>query len=522
MSRQKRVFLSAIPIFLALVMLLLLPACGGSTPTTAKKLVVAVKAPVENLEILSSGMQYPNILAVVTNVYEYYLGREPVAAGLGKVVPGLAESWSVSTDGKIMQFTLRKGVKFHSGDPLTTADVQFSFERAKKDAFIGGMYKSLDHLEMVDDYTFKVYFTTADVSFIPGLGYPVGSKKYYDRVGEAEFVKHPVGTGPYKYVDFKTGQYVELEAFADYWGGAPSVKQVRFVFAPEDSTRVAMLKTGEADMISQVPYPLVLDINKTKGLKTVGTAVGNRTVYMKFQNVNPKTPWYDIRVRQAYAIAINREAIVKDVEYGLVQSYPALGPGDIGYDSGLQHYEYNPKKAKELLVAAGYPNGLDLTLNFMNGEVYGLKETTEAVASYLNQAGFKVKLVAWDPPKWAEYNTKASNNPDMDYVSLGIAGIANVLDSTSGLINQYSTVTSFAGYFNKTVNDLAVQSRATVDDSARAEIIKKAWSLIRADYAYVPLFTATRLYGMKNNVDFIPSARGTGQEAILIRDVKVK
>jgi peptide/nickel transport system substrate-binding protein len=511
--------------FLIVVMMIGVIFCGACAKAAplqgASKITVVVKQPLKNTEILSSGMEYPNVLAVLTNVYEYYLGQETVFDSMGKVIPGLAESWSISPDGKTMQFTLRKGVKFQSSDPLTTADIQFSFDRAQKDAFIGGMYNSLDHLEVVDDYHFNIYFKTPDVTFIPYLGYPVESKAYHDRVGEAEFVAHPVGTGPYKIVDFKSGEYIDLEAFNDYWGGAPAIKQVRFRFVAEDSTRAAMLKTGEADMIAQVPYPMVSDINKTKGLKTLSTTAGNRTVYIKFQNVNPKTPWYDIKVRQAFALAINRDSIVKDIEYGLVQSYPALGPGDIGYDPQLQHYEFNPTKAKALLAEAGYPHGLDMTLNYMNGEIYGLKETTEAVAANLVVVGFRVKLVAWDPSKWAKYNVNASNNPDMDYVSLGIAGIARVLDSTAGLYNQYSAVTKYAGYFNKEVNDLALQSRATTDNNTRAEMIEKAWQIIRTDYAYIPLFTATRFYGTKNNLDFIPSVRGIGQEAVLIKDLKI-
>lgn len=110
----------------------------------------------------------------------------------------------------------------------------------------------------------------------------------------------------------------------------------------------------------------------------------------------------------------------------------------------------------------------------------------------------------------------------MDYISLGIAGIAGVADSTSGLFNQYSRVTPYAGYFNQTVNDLAVQVRATMDDNTRADLIKKAWQLIRADYAYVPLFTAARIYGMKDNLSYTPSSRGTGHEVVFIKDIKVK
>lgn len=507
-----------------MVALLMASACASSTPSTAaKKLVIATKQNGEAFELLSAGSQQPNIMNVIGNVYESLLAREPNATGLGKLVPGLAESWTVSPDGKMIEFNLRKGVKFQSGDPLTTADVKFSFDRLMLQPTSKSVYAQVDRIEVVNDYTFRVYFKAPDVTFIPGLGFPIASKTYFDRVGEAEFVKHPVSTGPYKIVDFKTGQYVDLEVFAGYWGGAPAIKQVRFVFTPDDSTRVSMLKTGEAEFITQVPYPLVSDLKNTKGLKTVFDSSGTRTEFIKFQNVNPKTPWYDIKVRQAIAISINREALVNDVMgSNLVKSYPGLGPGDIGYDPQLKHYEFNQSKAKSLLAEAGYPNGFDMDLNYTTGEITGTKETAEAVASYLSQVGIRAKLVQWEGPKWAEYNMKASGKPDMDFISMGYGSFVGQPDSTSGPFLHYTMGGPYTSYFNKPINDLILQARSTMDDNARGDLLKKVFQMIRADYAYIPLWTASRVYGMKSNIDFIPTSRGAAYEVILVKDIKIK
>jgi peptide/nickel transport system substrate-binding protein len=554
MIKGKRLWVSIFPVILSLILLLLISACTSSTTSTspsvsispaistsskaptsqaastssvasapAKRLVIGTKLAGESFEILISGSQGPNTINVLGNMYEFLLAREASKTEVGKIIPGLAETYTVSPDGKMIQFTLRKNVKFHNGDPLTAADVKFSMDRLVNQKIRAGFIPSFDfydHVEIVDDYNIRFYFSKPDSSFIPGLGIPVSSKAYYDRVGEEEFVKHPVGTGPYKITDFKTGQYVDLDAFEGYWGPAPAIKQVRFRFAPEDSTRVAMLKTGEADMITQVPYPMYSEINNTKGLKTLADSISNRTLFIKFQHVNPKTPWSDIKVRQAFAMAINLDAINKDLLYGLVKCYPVLGPGEVGYDPNLKNYEFNVTKAKALLAEAGYANGLDITYNYM-GDVYGVKESAEAVGSYLNQVGFRTKIVGWEPPKWAEYNAKASNNPEMDYISQGVGNIAGTTDSVQGLVANYTMGRIYSCYFNPEVDAMIWQAKATMDDNARAELIKKAYGIVRADYEYIPLFTSARIWGMKDNLDYTPTAL-MAYEELLVKNIKVK
>jgi peptide/nickel transport system substrate-binding protein len=491
----------------------------ATTSATTKPLVIAIKQLGENFDILSAGSFYPNISNIINNVNEKLLAQEPNPSGTGKMIPGLAETWTISPDGKVIQFTLRKGVKFHSGDPLTTADVVFSFNRWMQQPSNKTSYSTVDRIEVVDDYNFKVYFKSPDYTFMLLLGFPIGSKAYFDRVGEQEFVLHPVGTGPYKFVTLKAGEYVDLETFDGYWGQKPAIKQVRFRFVAEDSTRVAMLKTGEADFTTQVPYPLIADIQKTKGLKTVIGPAGGRTVFIKYQNVNPKTPWYDKRVRQAIAIAINREAIVKDVMSGYVVSYPGMGPGDVGYDPDLKHYEFNPTKAKALLAEAGYSSGFDMDINWMGGEITGVKETAEAVASYLNAVGIRAKLVGWEAPKWAEYNMKASGKPDMDFVNMGIGSYVSYPDS---LFKSWTKDGVYSSYFSDELTNMIYQARASLDDTTRGELIKKIVRYIRDDYAWIPLWTGCRIFGMKDNMDFTETLLNPFTENVLVKDIKVK
>jgi peptide/nickel transport system substrate-binding protein len=203
----------------------------------------------------------------------------------------------MSPDGKEIEFTLRKGVKFHSGDPLTVKDVQFSFDRGKaKNPLTQSRLRSVERFEAIDDYRYKIRFKTPDVTFIPNRGVWQSFQNLLRQGGEEEFGHEPVGTGPYKFVRHAPGEYVDIERFEDYWGEKPSVKEARFYFIPENTTRLAKLKSGEVDLIGNCPYPLVKDVEKSPGLKVVRLASNHPTVSVVFANRNPKTV-ADKRVR---------------------------------------------------------------------------------------------------------------------------------------------------------------------------------------------------------------------------------
>jgi peptide/nickel transport system substrate-binding protein len=175
--------------------------------------------------------------AIGNNIYERLVDLTPE----GNFVPGIA-SWKISPDGKVVEFALKKGIKFQSGDPLTTKDVEFSHMRAMKtNPTHQRAMRNLDRFEIVDDYVCRFVFKKPDVLFIPTRSLAIASKSYYDRVGEEQFVAKPMGTGPYKFVSWTPGQSIEIAANENYWGPKPQVKKAQFRFIKEDATRVAML-----------------------------------------------------------------------------------------------------------------------------------------------------------------------------------------------------------------------------------------------------------------------------------------
>jgi len=482
----------------------------------AKKLMVAVGHEPGTMDqsLSSAGADS----AVVENWADFPIYREPS----GDLKPGIVTSWKMSQDGKEIEFTLRKGVKFHSGDPLTVKDIQFSFDRGKaKNPLTQSRLRSVERFEAIDDYHYKIHFKKPDVTFIPNRGgMAIVSKTYYDRVGEEKFVKQPVGTGPYKFVRHEPGEYVDIERFEDYWGEKPSVKEARFYFIAENTTRLAKLKSGEVDLIGNCPYPLVKEVEKSPGFKIIKLASNHPTVSVVFANRNPKTPWHDKRVRLAMAYAIDYDAILKNVLYDIPNHWVFLAPYELGYDPGLKHYPYDPKKARELLTEAGYPKGFDLKLYYRITGTYPMSaEVPEAVAAYFEAVGIRTKTIGEEYIP-ALSRQRAAKSPEAEYVGCFGHGRSGGVDPSSNLNIFYSKDGPFSVYYNEELEKIINEATAAINDNNRGELIKKAVKIIDEDVASIPIFNTVIVYGMKKNIDFKPTQK-FALELLLIKDVTV-
>lgn len=497
-----------------LMVMLFLVQYASAEP--ARKLIVAVaQEPTSMDQSLSSAG--PDAI-VIENWGEYLVYR----AQNGELKPGIASAWKVSPDGRVIEFTLRKGIKFHSGDPLTMKDIEFSYDRAAKNPLAKTRLRLMEKLEVVDDLHFRIHLKTPDVGFIPNRGgAAIVSKGYYDRVGEDKFVRNPVGTGPYKFVSYAPGEYVDIERFEDYWGENPSVKEARFYFVPEETTRIARLKAGEVDLINQCPYTSLKEIERTPGLKIVRLSTKHPTVSLIFQNRNPNTPWYDRRVRLAMAYAIDRDAILKNVLQSIPDRWAFLSPQELGFDPTLKEYPYDPKGARDLLRQAGYPKGFDLKLYWrMTASHPMARETAEAVASYLEAVGIRTRLIGEENMP-ALARLRAAKSPEAEYVAVFAHGRAGGPDPSIYLDYFFSKDGSFSVYSNDIVEKLIAEAKATVNDAKRSELIKKAVTTIHEDVAGVPIFSTVSLYAMRNNIDFSPTQK-YAIDLFLIKDVTIK
>ena len=254
--------------------------------------------------------------AMITPFLTLYALHDAVAKPMpgNPMAPNLAESWTVSKDGLAYEFVLRKNVRFHNGDVLHADDVKFSFERYKG-ASASLLKQRVAGVDVVDPLRVRFRlkepwpdFLTFYATPATGAGWVV-PKKYVEKVGDEGFLKAPVGAGPYKFVSFNPGVELVLEAFEGYWRKVPSVKRLVFKVSPDESTRLAMLKRGEADIVYSIRGPLAEELRRTPGL-SLKPAVIQGTFWLAFVDQwDPKSPWHDRRVRLAANHAIDRNAI---------------------------------------------------------------------------------------------------------------------------------------------------------------------------------------------------------------------
>ena len=305
------------------------------------------------------------------------------------LVPSLAESWDVEDD-KSTLFHLRKGVKFHNGEEMKAEDVKYSLERCIASSGVNYNYLIIDNIEVVDDYTVRIVTKEPFNALLYRLSLDSASIicKSADTSPE-EFNQNPVGTGPFKFVSWELGGDVVLEAFDDYYNGAPQVKHLIFRQIPEAINRTIGLETGEVDLA----YDLgITDLESLKGNdKIVVDTVPSTTVWYLGANVG-KPGLDNVKVRQAIAYAINYQDVI-DIAFSGVATpaHNTMLPSSLfGYAPDTVTYDYNVEKAKALLAEAGYPDGFKTTLWCADSQI--MKDTSVVLQEQLRQVGIEAEV----------------------------------------------------------------------------------------------------------------------------------
>jgi|TARA_B110000116_G_scaffold254663_1_gene252389 peptide/nickel transport system substrate-binding protein len=365
---------------------------------------------------------------------------------------GAAKDWSMSADAINWTFTLRDDIKFHNGDPLTAEDVKFSIALMTSEDSVAS-YKtkvtasipSPDAITVVSPTELAITavkpsgFLNWDLSDIQGVEGLIQPKNYTESVGNDAFAKSPVGSGPYKWVDQRKGDFMELEAVENHWrDGAPVYETVIFRIIPEESTRIAALKAGEVDVIS-------VSRERAPQLKSDGLNIFSKNeasvlgLYFHEQ-WRDDSVWKDINVRKAFNLAINRAEICEFIFAGecspaAVYPWPDIAPG---VDTALEPYSYDPEEAKRLLDASNY-NGEEVAIrSYPRADVPEGPRFIEAVSAYLTEIGVNVKII---PTEYASYRQErlahtldngsgylaAPNRP-----LAGFQGVMRVLNHTEG------------------------------------------------------------------------------------------
>ena len=309
------------------------------------------------------------------------------------LAPSLAESITVSDDKLTYDFVIRANAKFHDGTSVTAEDVKFSFERYRG-AGQAQMKARVASVETPDARHVRFKLKSPWPDFLTFYASATGSgwvvpKAYVEKVGEDGYKKAPIGAGPYKFVSFDPGVELVLEAFEDYWRKTPSVKRLVLKVVPDEATRLAALKRGEADIAYSMQGEIAEELQRTPnlGLKAV---IVNGTFWLYFPDQwDAKSPWHDPRVRQAAILAIDTKTINQALALGFAQNTGSIIPQNFDYYWKTPAPVYDPAKAKKLLAEAGFPKGFDAGEYFCDVAYANLGE---AVLNNLAEVGIKAKL----------------------------------------------------------------------------------------------------------------------------------
>jgi peptide/nickel transport system substrate-binding protein len=311
-----------------------------------------------------------------------------------RIAPALATSWAESPDGLTYEFKLRQGLRFHNGDPCSAEDVQYSFMRYKG-AGAKELQAKVQQVEVVDQLTIRFHLREPWPDFLTFYGTTataaglVVPKKYLEMVGEDGFKKFPVGLGPYKFVSYTPGGDLVLEAYQGYWRKVPNIKRLILKGVPEDTTRLAMLQTGEADIGFALEGPTAEQVQRDPRLTLVYTLHASN-FWLEFpEQWDPASVWADKRVRLAANYALDRQAINEAACLGFCPPAGVIVPRVMEYALPAEPIPYNPQKARQLLAEAGYPNGFDA------GELLPIPPfftVGEAVVNSLQAVGIRVRM----------------------------------------------------------------------------------------------------------------------------------
>jgi peptide/nickel transport system substrate-binding protein len=404
--------------------------------------------------------------------------------------PSLAESWQISPDGRVYDFMLRKGVKFHNGDPLTSEDVKFSFDRYR-----GANAKQLkDRVAAVETPgplhvrfrlknpwpDFMTFYTAAS-----GAGWIV-PKKYVEKVGDEGYKKAPIGAGPYKFVSFSPGVELVMEAFDGYWRKTPNVKRFVFKVIGDESTRLAALKRGEIDIVYSIRGELAEELQRTPGLALKPTVIQSPQWVSMLDQWDPKSPWYDRRVRLAANLAIDRKAINEAITLGHSRLTYSIIPSTFDFYWQPPTYAFDPAQAKKLLAEAGFPNGFDA------GEYYldiAYANVQEAVANYFQQVGIRTKLRPVERAShWASYADKKYKN--LAYTASGAFGNAATRLETFVVAGGAYVYGSYPE-----IDSLFKDQAAEMDRKKREALLHKIQQIVHEKTMVIPIWELAFING---------------------------
>jgi len=435
-------------------------------------------------------------------------------SGSRSLESSLATGWSISEDGKSYTFELRKNTEFHSTSffkptrPFNADDVLFSFNRQwqKNHTFhsIGsgypyfygmGLNRLIHSIEKIDDYTVKFNLTRPESPFLATLSMDFASilsaeyaqnlakKKQHHKIDS-----HPIGTGPYQLTRYQTNEFIRYKAHPKFWQGQQKLKSLVFAITPDPSLRFARLVSGECDVMSN-PLPIHLaSLKEFSHIQTVNES-GLNTAY--FAMNTEKAPFNNQKVRLAFNHAINKDAIIRAVfQKTAVKAKSIIPPAMWSHDSSLRDYDYNPEKARQLIIDAGFPAGLDIVILISSAQRSynpNAKKMAELIQQNLNAINVRAEIISYEHATFL----RSLHNGNHQAALSGWIADNNDPDNFFSNLLTCSSSTNDALWCNKKFDQLILNARLASDKFARKKLYIKAQRKFKDAVPLVPISHAT-------------------------------
>ncbi|HEY2996677.1 MAG TPA: ABC transporter substrate-binding protein [Methylomirabilota bacterium] len=437
----------------------------------------------------------------------------------GDNTPSLAEAWSQSKDGLVYEFVIRKGVKFHNGEPVTAEDVKFSFERYRG-AAAKLLKERVREVQIVDPGRVRFHLKEPWPDFMTFYGTSatgaawIVPRRYVEKVGDDGFLKAPVGAGPYRVVSFTPGIELVMEAFEGYWRKVPSVKRLVFRSMADETTRAAALKSGDVDIVYLLSGPTAEDIKRTPGLRLAAARPPGVPFLDLPEQWDPKSPWHDRRVRLAASYALDRSGLNQAETLGLSRPTGSLIPRTLEFARPYEPPAYDAARARQLLAEAGYPHGFDA------GDLTPFPpffSMGEALVNYLQAVGIRTRLRTMERATFLS----AWREKKLRGVIMGLGAPAG---NAATRIEVYVTKNGiYSSGVVPEIEDLFARQARELDRKKREALLSQIQQIMHDRVLHVPIFEIAFLWGIGPRVEdaMVDAIKGFSYSAPY-EDLKIK
>jgi peptide/nickel transport system substrate-binding protein len=487
----------ALPLGVAvLAAMLAVPGAGLGAPAAVLPEITVIQA--EDTNTLDAQMDWT---VISRNIYMNVFGYLTFQDERMRQIPDHAERWE-RTDDRTMRFHLRRGVRFHNGEPVNAAAVKFSLDRILNPASRSPWIAAINFVEsvnVVDEFTVDVRSQFPYPILVHEVGrMPLIPPRYFQEVGPARFAQQPVGSGPFMFREWVRGERMVFERYPNYWRGQANIQRLIYKTVPEAFTRVAELLAGRADLVVKVPPDLVEQVNRS-GRARIVDVQSIQNVQIQFNHF--WAPLSDRRVRQAIAHAIDVDGLIKHVLKGRARrTHGVFSPLVFGAKTNMRGYPYSPDQARELLQRANLPAGTVIPLNYGVGRIPQDSEIVQAIAGDLAKVGLRVEV---RPQEWGAFFAarQRGNMPGMQILTS-----TATLGDPDQILKFNDSRRQPLYYHHPALDDVIEQQRIRLDPKERLPHILKLQDMIMADVGWLALFDLDLLYGVSNRLDWQPRA----------------